>query len=227
MSRIWTPDRQIIARSRHVWTPPGRQRGFVCLPGGGLGAGKPSGGGGASITLVASASAAATSVALPSGWAPGDIAVVLQTWTTGNGAPTTPSGWTSISGATNCFCAYRVLQAGDTSTFTVSWAGRTTVLVYRGQNASPIGALASYTLSSTTQSYPALTCQVATGTSTVIFVGTTNNGETLAAPSGYTAIYSASAHVVFHAQNVASTPALSTSGASAYRVSRVFELKAA
>lgn len=201
-----------------------RQRGFLMNPfrfGGGDGAG-------AAITLVNSASASATSVALPPGWVPGDIAVVLQTWTSGNGAPTTPPGWTSISGSSNCFCAYRLLQAGDTSTFSTSWAGRTTVLIYRGQNvASPIGALASYNTSSTTQSYPALTCQVTSGSSTVIFVGTVNNGETLAAPSGHTALHSASAHVVFHSQNVASTPALSTSGGAAYRLTRVFELKAA
>lgn len=48
MSRIWMPDRQIIAPSRRVWTPPSRQRGFVFLPGGGLGASKPAGGGGGS-----------------------------------------------------------------------------------------------------------------------------------------------------------------------------------
>lgn len=151
------------------------------------------------ISFVASASAAAASVSLPSGWVPGDLAVVLAHRDGSTTAPSLPTGWTDIvSGGANTNSAragYRVLQTGDTSTGTWTNATSVIVVILRGADrARPIGASAQTGGASTSMSFAALTLQVqesglswvllmgghrtATDVHTVALAGTTNRSGT-------------------------------------------------
>jgi hypothetical protein len=123
------------------------------------------------ITYVGSA-VGTTSASLPTGWQPGDLAIVAAYRDGSNTAPTVPSGWTSVlstSGNTNSLVVgRRILQAGDTGTGTWTNATNLVVHVYRGIDpATPVGASAGTGAQSTTVTYPALTLQVTDGTSWV------------------------------------------------------------
>lgn len=128
------------------------------------------------ITFVAQASAAAASVSLPSGWQPGDLAIVFAHRDGSNTSPTLPSGWTGIqTGGANTNSArsgYRVLQSGDTSSGT--WTNGTSIqlIVLRGQNATtPIGNSAQGGTLGTSMTFPAVTFQVTDGTSWAVLMG--------------------------------------------------------
>jgi hypothetical protein len=112
------------------------------------------------------------SAGLPSGWQAGDLAIVFAYRDGSTTAPSLPTGWTNIiNGGANTNSqrvGYRILQSGDTGTGT--WTNATTVIcvVYRGQDATPIGASAQNGGSSTTVTYPALTLQRTDGSSWVL-----------------------------------------------------------
>lgn len=140
------------------------------------------------IEFVASASAAANSVSLPSGWVADDLAVVFAHRDGSTTAPSLPSGWTDIvsgGASTNSGRAgYRILQSGDTSSGTWTNATSIIVVILRGYNpASPIGASATSGGASTSMSFPALTFNIAEGTSWALLMGghrTATNVNTVA-----------------------------------------------
>jgi hypothetical protein len=133
---------------------------------------------------------AGTSVALPAGWEPGDLAVVVVMRNATATPPTIPSGWTSAATTTggsgtsqvSSRLLYRVLQPGDTG---ISWGATTfraaRMVVYR--NAS-FGAVSQQGSTSTTLTFPALTLQVTNGSSWVGAMATNFNGIGATAPTG-------------------------------------------
>lgn len=146
----------------------------------------------AAITLIGQASASTTSATLPS-FNPNDVGILFAYRSSNNAAPTLPSGWTRIdSGGANtnsAIIAYRVLQAGDTTTGTWTNATEVVVQVYRGlDTVDPIGGEAQGGASNATITYPAITMQVTNGTSWVLgFAGDRNIAASVGtAPSGMT-----------------------------------------
>jgi hypothetical protein len=138
------------------------------------------------ITYIGSATGT-TSASLPTGWQPGDLAIVAAFRDGSTTAPSLPSGWTNIqaSGANTCSIrvGYRVLQSGDTGTGTWTNATNVVVHVYRGIDSTPIGASAVSGGSSTTVTYSALTLQVTDGTSWVAgFAGHRSTDTTIETP---------------------------------------------
>lgn len=128
------------------------------------------------ITFVASASAAAASVSLPSGWVPGDLAVVFAHRDGSTTAPSLPTGWTNIiNGGSNTNSAragYRILQSGDTSTGT--WTNATSVIVVILRNVrhvSPIGSAAQNGAASNSMTFNTITLQRQDGLSWVLLFG--------------------------------------------------------
>src|SRR5687768_63413 len=90
------------------------------------------------LVYVGSNSAQADTVSLPSGWASGNIAIVVAI-AFGAGTPELPAGWTHIDGPTGTLnavgrVAYRILQSGDTDIGTWTNATHVGVTVYSGQN---------------------------------------------------------------------------------------------
>jgi hypothetical protein len=97
------------------------------------------------ISFVGAASANGNGVNLPSGWQPGDFAILHVVRVGSSTSPSLPSGWTGHANnpGTNISrrIAYRTLQPDDTSTGTAANATHVLVAVYRGVNAAtPIGA---------------------------------------------------------------------------------------
>ena len=124
------------------------------------------------ISFVSVADAAADTVTLPLFMA-GDLAVVFA-YRTATTAPSLPAGWTAsaiTSGNNNALrVAYRLLQAGDTTTGTWTNATHSEVLVLRG--AATIGASATGTgAASTIIAGPTLTMTVSNGSSWVFIAG--------------------------------------------------------
>lgn len=131
------------------------------------------------------------SVTLPSGWQPGDVAVVFAYRDGSTTAPTIPGTFTSLlTGAANtnsAISASRVLQSGDSS-FTFTNATSTICLVYRGIDGTlSIGNRTQGGASSTNIIYPAVTLADTSGNSWVIrFAGHRSIDVVItAAPSGY------------------------------------------
>ena len=98
------------------------------------------------ISFVGAASATGTTVALPSGWQPGDMAIAYGEGTVGGytGIPTGPGTWTALFGSTNGYSfgktrtSSHVLAAGDGSVVIAS-STHVMVAVYRG--VASIGAV--------------------------------------------------------------------------------------
>ena len=142
------------------------------------------------IGKVGDAQAAATSVALPTPFDVGDLAVVFAYRNASTTPPTIPAGWTEVTKTTGAdtnsrAIGYRVLEAGDTSTGTWTNATAITVIVLRGQKVSgPIGVKASGGTNTTTLTTPKLEGMAAGGSSWVVaFAGskaTNANARTLA-----------------------------------------------
>lgn len=99
-------------------------------------------------TWVATSANGASSVALPPGWAVGDLHIIVSGFTGGTSGVSTPAGWTllttcAVSDGGNNYRTrvfYRVAQSGD-STVTLSGDGGTSILIgfmigYRGANPS-------------------------------------------------------------------------------------------
>lgn len=107
---------------------------------------------------------------LPTGWAGGDVAILVGHVSATSLTMTTPAGWLAVPGITNptnegansrVYAWYRVLQAGDTAP-TVTNSGATTggwdMAAYRGADqASPIGQAATSTAAATSAALPSLT----------------------------------------------------------------------
>lgn len=132
---------------------------------------------------------------LPSGWQPGDIAIVFSYRDGSNTAPSLPGTFNNIvTGGANTNSSrsgFRILQTGDTSVGT--WTNATSVicLVYRANNGGipSIGASARGSGAATTITYPTLTLQVSDGSSWVIrFAGhrSTNVAIETVPSGGYT-----------------------------------------
>lgn len=135
------------------------------------------------ISFVSRTSALADNVALPA-FVPGDVAIahalnkqVLF--------PSAPAGWTTIlsqdmTSSNKAVCAYRVLQAGDTSSGV--WGNTVVqlqVMVYRGCEVSgPVGAASSAINSggSGLCFVPDLTLQNTEGRSWVVWLGAADSG---------------------------------------------------
>lgn len=132
------------------------------------------------ITFVGSATGV-TSATLPS-FTAGDIAIVGALRRSGTTVPSLPSGWTSITTRANdgigIRIGYRVLVGGDTTTGTWTDATDVHVLVYRGQDASPIGGFNSASGIGTNFNYPAITMVNSDGSSWVVAFGVVNAGDT-------------------------------------------------
>jgi hypothetical protein len=128
------------------------------------------------ISFVGAAAAAAASVALPSGWQVGDLAVVFAHRDGSTTSPSLASGWTNIQAAgantNSARSGYRVLQSGDTTTGTWTNATSIIVVVLRGHDpSSPIGAFTQTGAQSSSMAFNALTLQVGDGTSWVLLMG--------------------------------------------------------
>jgi predicted ribosomally synthesized peptide with SipW-like signal peptide len=106
-------------------------------------------------SFVAGASAAGTSVALPSGWQPGDLAIAMA-WNASSNIRAIDSGFTAIgsqqmtSNYVRSLTAYKVLASGDTqvamsTTGTAAvWQG-VQVLIYRHAAVASSGGIYLYT----------------------------------------------------------------------------------
>lgn len=123
------------------------------------------------ITFVASNASAGTSITIPAHNV-GDLLIVFAYRDGNASAPTVPAGWTTIStsggaNANSSALAYRVATGSDSG---AGWSNATELIVhvYRGQNASPIGADNRQAGSGTTVAYPSLTLNVNNGSSWVI-----------------------------------------------------------
>jgi len=142
---------------------------------------------------------ASTTIALPSGWQAGDLAVmVVMKNACGAGSPpvtcppTIPSGWTGMQSATYSSTAtnavssrlvYRVLLAGDTGTVSTGSYRAAAVMVYRNAAVGAVGVQGSGT--STTLTVPGLTLQQTNGSSWVgSFVTNFNGLKNATAPAG-------------------------------------------
>jgi hypothetical protein len=140
----------------------------------------------------------ATSVALPAGWQPGDLAVVMLARNAcGFGTPPVvcpppvPTGFTSWGTASagtgsssfGSRLAYRVLQAGDTTVAITGTGWRSAlVLVYRHATA---GVAVPGSGTSATTTFPGLALQQTNGSSWVgAMAGTFNGLGAAAAPTG-------------------------------------------
>lgn len=160
MSKIWTPDRQIIAPSRRVWTPPSRQRGFICLPGG-MGVARPANNPGAALPEVLGISSNSTnttsasiSCTAPAGTAAGDLLIAILFVTNPPTITSVTSGWTAAlnylaSGVYRAAVYYRIAAGGDSVTFGLNSSYRATVLMYRVANADTVSAVGGGLTSST------------------------------------------------------------------------------
>ena len=129
------------------------------------------------LTYVNSDIIASATLTLPSGWAAGDLAILME-YLGSSGAVTlgSPSGWTDIDSVTTLSSyagrfAYRVLQSGDTNIVTGSTSDEkaTALFVYR-----PSRAIAAVTASSKnkelTAGNPASQSVAASGLSTPALV---------------------------------------------------------
>jgi hypothetical protein len=150
------------------------------------------------IQYVGASSAAATTVSVPV-HAVGDLMVIFAYRDGSTTAPTIPSGWTIIGSASSggtgggrnsSVMAYKIATATNDTSGTWANATELEVQVYRGQNASPIGANGSTVGTSTNIiSYPALTLNVTNGTSWVAgFAGhqSASAASMAVAPTGMT-----------------------------------------
>ncbi len=189
------------------------------------------------IYFVAAANGGWTSdsVALPGGWSAGNIAIVSCVNVVGVNI-TPPAGWTVInslsSGTARIIAAYRILQAGDTTTGTWANANNVGVSIYAGQAATPIGQVETWAAAATSQTYPAITCQVSNSTSWIISCGGKNNASVTAmgVPSGLVSRSASNCNILLDSGAPANSQALLTAGDSGTnhaRASIVFELKAA
>lgn len=143
------------------------------------------------ITFVNKATSTTTTITIPAHNV-GDLLIMFAYRSNSNTPPTVPSGWTTIdaSGAANnsSSLAYRIATGSDTSG-TWTNANELILQIYRGTNASPIGAFAAQHANSTTVTYPALSLQVTNGTSWIIgSAGAASATSTVeVAPTGMTA----------------------------------------
>lgn len=118
-----------------------------------------------------------TTATLPSGWAPGDVAVVFAFNDGGTIMPSIPGTFTAYQQSAVAIASsrigYRILQAGDTDIGTWTNATGVVVVVYRGADATaPLGAFAHTTGNSGSITYPALaTPNVTDGSSWIVAVG--------------------------------------------------------
>ncbi len=148
----------------------------------------------AQITYVGSLSASGSSISLPAGWAPGDLALVFAFRSGSNTAPSTAGGFSSInndnynpSGSSSDAAgalSYRVLQAGDGS-FNFNNAGWVEIMVLRGTRVtSMISKDNTNSGGSTTLSYPSLTGTIISSSWVVGFGGHRTSTNVNAATAG-------------------------------------------
>src|SRR3989304_2720869 len=81
-------------------------------------------------TYINAATAASGTFNLPSGWSPGDVAIVIAGRLTDTTVPSLPSGWTQVAfygAAHGTIMGWRLLQSGDTTIGT--WTNATHVAV--------------------------------------------------------------------------------------------------
>lgn len=144
------------------------------------------------ISFIGQATGAA-SATLPS-FNAGDLAIVFAFRDGSTTAPSLPAGWTNIlTRGTTTSCSqrvgYRQLVSGDTTTGTWTNATSVVVLVYRSSVAAVVpGASASNGGTTNTVNFPALTMQIADGSSWVAgFIGHRSTDTTIeTAPAGMT-----------------------------------------
>lgn len=110
------------------------------------------------LSYINASSAEATSVAIPSGHAAGDLLLVFAFRSNSTTAPSIPAGWTSVglNTGTNCSStvAYKVATSGTELSGT--WTGSTDILchVYRGQKrTNPVINSGAQTGTGTTVNY--------------------------------------------------------------------------
>ncbi len=133
---------------------------------------------------------AATTITLPAGWQPGDLAIVMIMRNATTITPSAPAGYTGWAQATGgsstsqviSRLAYKILQAGDSSTISTGTSYRAAlVMVYR--HAAP-GVAVGNGSTSTTLTIPGLALQVTNGSSWVGAMATSFNGNREAAVPG-------------------------------------------
>src|SRR3972149_2210375 len=86
-------------------------------------------------TYINAATAASDTVNLPSGWSPGDVAIVIAGRLTDTTVPSLPSGWTQVAfygAAHGTIMGWRLLQSGDTTIGTWTNATHVAVAIYTG-----------------------------------------------------------------------------------------------
>jgi hypothetical protein len=139
------------------------------------------------IGVAGAATGGVNAVALPAGWQPGDIAIAMSVRWASLLGPTVPAGWTTLDGLVtsnttpdtsdqSSRIAYRILQAGDTTTGVWANAHDTTVVVYR--NVGSVGAISSASAVGTSPlTLPGLTLQVANGSSWVAGMASFSGGS--------------------------------------------------
>lgn len=144
------------------------------------------------------AAAASTSVTLPAGWQAGDLALVqAANLSSGLNIDTTlfPAGWTSLGQLRGHWVmAWRLLEAGDTSTGTWLGADKVQVTVYGGVDpADPLGKLGFAYAAGTGVLTP---LQVTDGTSWVHYAGLSETDATYKAKTPASFTNRSSSHAV-------------------------------